>query len=73
MCDELFDEVTDLSSLFKKIPDHRYDKVQPEVKWTRLNNRNESSPLLKIVFIIPMEDPFVERLFLLVSGQCTKK
>ena len=73
--DELFDEVSALNALLKKIPDDEFCKNKAETKWIKMFNGNNSFPLLNklvgIVFSLPVSKAFVERVFFLVSAQWT--
>ena len=71
--DELFDEVSALNALLKKIPDDKFCKNEAETKWMKIFNENDSFSLLyklvSIVFSLPVSNAFVERVFSLVSAQ----
>ena len=73
--DELFDEVSALNDLLKKIPDDEFFKNEAETKWMKIFDGNDSFPLLyklvSIVFSLPVSNAFVERVFSLVSAQWT--
>ena len=73
--DELFDEVSALNDLLKKIPDDEFCKNEAETKWMKIFNGNDSFPLLyklvSIVFSLPVSNAFVERVFSLVSARWT--
>ena len=73
--DELFDEVSALNDLLKKIPDDEFCKNEAETKWMKIFDGNDSFPLLyklvSIVFSLPVSNAFVERVFSLVSAQWT--
>ena len=77
MMDELFDEVSALNVLLKKIPLDVFQKEKAEKKWMNIFARNDSFPLLykliSIVFSIPVSNACVERVFYLVSAQWTKE
>ena len=73
--DELFDEVSALNDLLKKIPDDEFCINEAETKWMKIFDGNDSFPLLyklvSIVFSLPVSNAFVERMFSLVSAQWT--
>ena len=73
--DELFDEVSALNDLLKKIPDDEFCKNEAETKWMKIFDGNDFFPLLyqsvSIVFSLPVSNAFVERVFSLVSAQWT--
>ena len=73
--DELFDEVSALNDLLKKIPDDEFCKNEAKTKWMKIFDGNDSFPLLYklvgIVFSLPVSNAFVERVFSLVSAQWT--
>ena len=73
--DELFDEVSALNDLLKKIPDDEFCKNEAETKWMKIFDGNDSFPLLyklvSIVFSLPVSNAFVERVFSVVSAQWT--
>ena len=73
--DELFDEVSALNDLLKKIPDDKFCKNEAETKWMKIFDGNDSFPLLytlvSIVFSLPVSNAFGERVFSLVSAQWT--
>ena len=73
--DELFDEVSALNDLLKKIPDDEFCKNEAEAKWMKIFDGNDFFPLLyksvSIVFSLPVSNAFVERVFSLVSAQWT--
>ena len=75
--DELFDEVSALNDLLKKIPDDEFCKNEAETKWIKIFDGNDSFPLLyklvSIVFSLPVSNAFVERVFSLVSAQWTNE
>ena len=77
MMDELFDEVTVLNILLKKIPLDVFRKEKAENKWMNIFSTNDSFPLLykliSIVFSMPVSNAFVEPVFSLVSAQWTKE
>ena len=77
MMDELFDEVSTLNILLKKIPLDVFRKEKAENKWMNIFSTNDSFPLLykliSIVFSMPVSNAFVERVFSLVSAQWTKE
>ena len=70
--DGLFDEVSVLNALLKKIPDDEFCKNEAETKWMKIFNGNESFPLfyklVGIVFSLPVNNAFVEPVFSLVSA-----
>ena len=74
---ELFDEVSALNILLKKIPLDVFRKEKAENKWMNIFSTNDSFPLLykliSIVFSMPVSIAFVERVFSLVSPQWTKE
>ena len=77
MMDELFDEVTVLNILLKKILLDVFRKEKAENKWMSIFSTNDSFPLLykliSIVFSMPVSNAFVEPVFSLVSAQWTKE
>ena len=77
MADELFDEVSSLNDMLENIPDETFNEDSPETKWMKLFSENDSLPLLyklvAIVFSIPVNNAFVERVFSLVSAQWSKE
>ncbi|XP_076812013.1 zinc finger protein 862-like [Clavelina lepadiformis] len=77
MKDELFDEVSAVNALLKKIPDDVFRKDEPEAKWMKIFAGNDSFPLLyklvSIIFSLPVSNACVERVFSLVSAQWTKE
>ena len=77
MMDELFDEVTVLNILLKKIPLDVFRKEKAENKWMNIFSTNDSFPLLykliSVVFSMPVSNAFVEPVFSLVSAQWTKE
>ena len=77
MMDELFDEVSALNILLKKIPLDVFRKEKAENKWMNIFSTNDSFPLLykliSIVFSMPVSNAFVERVFFLVLTQWTKE
>ena len=77
MMDELFDEVSALNILLKKIPLDVFRKEKAENKWMNIFSTNDSFSLLykliSIVFSMPVSIAFVERVFSLVSPQWTKE
>ena len=77
MMDELFDEVTVLNILLKKIPLDVFQKEKAENKWMNIFSTNDSFPLLykliSIVFSMSVSNAFVEPVFSLVSAQWTKE
>ena len=77
MMNELFDEVSALNILLKKIPLDVFRKEKAENKWMNIFSTNDSFPLLykliSIVFSMPVSIAFVERVFSLVSPQWTKE
>ena len=70
MMDELFDEVSALNILLKKIPLDAFRKEKAENKWMNIFSTNNSFPLLykliSIVFSMPVSNAFVELVFSLV-------
>ena len=77
MMDELFDEVSALNILLKKIPLDVFRKEKAENKWMIIFSTNDSFLLLykliSIVFSMLVSIAFVERVFSLVSPQWTKE
>ena len=73
--DELFEEVSAVNGLLKKIQDDEFCKNDAETKWMKNFDGNDSFPLLyklvSIVFSLPVSNAFVERVFSLVSAQWT--
>ena len=73
--DELFDEVSAINALLKKIRGDDFCKNDAETNWMKIFNGNDSFPLLfklvSIVFSLQVSNAFVERVFSRVSTQWT--